>query len=428
MTNEVNRLTAIEVKTKPAGRYSDGANLFLNVSPSGARSWSFIFRFHGRTRHAGLGPLARVSLKDARERAAEGRALLGKGQDPIEVWRTAKRAAERPTFAEAVKEYHAAHCSEWRSEKHAAEWKRSLYAFAKPLMRLKVDEITAEDILACLKPVWNRRRESASRVRGRIEKVLGAAKAAGHIDKDKLNIARWKDGLEFRLAKKSKATHFRALPYQEAPTFIAELRERRFTPEGAYVVPAFALEWLILTACRSNEVFGATWNEVDLDAKGGPIWSIPPERTKRNREHVVPLTEGALAILEAMAAIKGEPFVIPGRDGKPPRECAPFVFPGRMDHAPLGNMAFVTILRHMKVDATAHGFRSAIRDFLGNETATPRDVCEAVLAHAVGDMTEQAYRRVDALAKRRIAMGLWDDFLRQPVDNVVPLAARAAKQ
>jgi integrase len=423
MAKETHKLTALEVKAAQPGRLSDGGNLFLTVSPTGSKAWVMIYRWHGRTRTAGLGPLDRVTLADARKKAAEGRRLLGDGQDPLSVWQAKRRAAERPTFEKAAAEYFAAHRSEWRSERHAREWRRSLYAYAKPLMRLKVDEIEAEDILACLKPVWNRRRESASRVRGRIELVLGAAKAAGHIPRDKANPAAWADNLKHRLAKKTKVEHFRALAYQDAPAFVTELRERRFTPEGAYVVPAFALEFCILTATRSNETFGATWSEIDLEAKGGPVWTVPAERTKRQREHVVPLSEGALAILDAMAAIKGAPFVIPGRNGDPPRECAPFIFPGHVDNAPLGPMAFVTVLRHMKVDATAHGFRSTFRDWSGNETATPRDVCEMALAHAVGDATEAAYRRSDAVAKRRVLMALWDAYLKQPVDNVIPLAA-----
>jgi integrase len=426
MGKEIHKLTALEVKAlSQPGRYGDGGNLFLTVSPSGAKAWAFIYRWHGRTRTAGLGSLDKVPLKTARERATEGRNLLGKREDPLAVWQAKKRAADRPTFQKAVDEYFTAHRSEWRSDRHAAEWKRSIAEYCKPLMRLKVDQIEADDVLACLQGPWKTSPETASRVRGRVERVLSAAKAAGHIHRDKLNVARWGDNLEHRLAKKPKVRHFRALDYQDAPRFVAELRGRRFTPEGAYCVNAFALEFCILYATRSNETLGAHWDEIDLDARHGPAWTIPAARTKRLREHVVPLTDAMLAILREMEAIKNAPFVIPGRGGNPPRRCAPFIFPGHVDNAPLGPMAFVTLLRRMKVPVTAHGFRSTIRDFLGNETSTPRDVCEAVLAHQVGNPTEAAYRRSDAIAKRRIAMDLWDAYLKQPADNVIPITKRA---
>jgi integrase len=412
MAKAMNRLTALSVRAmdKP-GRHSDGGGLYLSVSKAGGKSWTFLFQRHGRTREAGLGSVDRLSLKDARDKAAEGRRLLGQGSDPLDHWRRAERAADIPTFRQAADEYFQAHRSEWRNDRHAAEWRRSVEAYCKPLMGLRVNEIETLDVKQALKAVWGANPETASRVRGRIEKVLGACIAAGWISRDKANPARWKDNLAHLLARKPKVRHFAALPYEDAPEFVRQLRERRYSEAGAVVVPMFAFEFLILTACRSNEALGARWDEVDLRAK---TWTVPAERTKRLRAHVVPLSAPAIEILQEMADIR----------------CSDLVFPGKRDTWPLGPLTFVNILRRMKVKATAHGFRSSIRDYLGNETATPRDVCEAVLSHQLGDATEVSYRRQDALAKRRIAMDLWADYLAGPPaeapsreDNVVRLRA-----
>jgi integrase len=401
----INKLTALEVKalTRP-GRHSDGGNLFVVVSKTGTKSWSFLYQRHGRTREAGLGSIDRLPLKDARDKAAEGRQILGRGEDPLEIWRAKERAKAVPTFRQAVDEYFAAHRSEWRSDMHAAEWRRSLNVYAKPLMTLKVSEIDALDVERALKAGWLDAPETASRVRGRIERVLSACIAAGYIGRDKLNPARWRDNLEHRLAKKPRAKHFRALPYEDAPSFVAMLREQRYSETDAVIVPMFAFEFLILTAARSNEVLGAQWGEVNLEAK---TWTVPPERTKRLRAHVVPLSAAAIEILEEMAKIR----------------CSDLVFPGKRDTWPLGPLTFVNILRRMRVKATAHGFRSSFRDYAGNETAAPRDVCEAALSHAVGDATELAYRRQDALEKRRGLMEAWSAYLDRPDARVIRLRA-----
>jgi integrase len=404
MASTLNHLTALEVKNLAApGRHADGGNLFLVVSKTGTKSWSFLFQRHGRTREAGLGPLAKLSLKDARAKAEEGRRLLGQGLDPLDQWRSTQRAAKTPTFRQAVDEYYAAHSKEWRSDRHAAEWKRSVDVYAAPMMKLPVDQIEAADVLACLKKPWAEAPETASRVRGRIEQVLGAVQALGFIHRDKANAARW-ETLKHWLPKKPRAKHFAALPYEDAPEFVRMLREQRYSEAGAVIVPMFAFEFLILTACRSNEVLGAQWGEVDLEAK---TWTVPAERTKRLRAHVVPLSAGAIAILEEMAKIR----------------CSDLVFPGKRDDWPLGPLTFVNILRRWKVKATAHGFRSAFRDWAGNETATPRDICEHALAHQVGDETELAYRRSDALEKRRTLMEAWSTYLDRPDARVIRLRA-----
>jgi integrase len=399
------KLTALEVKalTRP-GRHSDGGNLFLTISKGGGKSWAFLYQRHGRTREAGLGSVDRLSLKDARAKAAEGRQILGRGEDPLELWRANARMSQVPTFRQAADEYFASHQKEWRSDRHAAEWRRSLAAYAAPLMALKVSEIDALDVERALKAGWEDAPETASRVRGRIEKVLGACIAAGYIGRDKLNPARWRDNLEHRLARKPRAKHFAALPYEDAPEFVRMLRAQRYSESGAVITPMFAFEFLILTACRSNETLGARWDEVNREAK---TWTVPAERTKRLRAHVVPLSSGALEILDEMAKIS----------------CSDLVFPGKRDTWPLGPLTFVNILRRWKVKATAHGMRSAFRDWAGNETVAPRDICEHALAHQVGDETELAYRRGDALEKRRALMEAWSTYLNEPDARVIRLRA-----
>jgi integrase len=411
LAQTLNKLTDREVKAiTKVGRHSDGGNLFLCVSPSGSKSWSMIYRFHGRSREGGLGPLAKVTLAMAREKADEGRKLLGKGLDPLTVWAAEKRAKEVPTFSSAAAAYFEAHKSEWRSSKHGAEWRRTIEVYCKPIANLPVNVITSDDVLGVLKPWWAKRPEAMSRLRGRIERVLGWAKASGHIPRDQINAALWRGELEHRLAKKPAPRHFRALPYTEAPAFVAELRSRRRLPGGGVNVPVFALEWLILTGTRTNETLGARWDEIDLDGKLGPIWTVPRERTKRFREHTVPITAGALAILDAMREIKA----------------GVVIFPGRHANWPMAPMIFIDYLRRLHVvNASAHGFRSTLRDYLGDQTSTPHDVAEAVLAHAVGSQVERSYRRGDALAKRRMALDLWDAFLASPAAAaVIPIGTK----
>jgi integrase len=408
LAKTTNKLTDKEVRaiTKP-GRHSDGGNLFLTVSKSGSKAWAMIYRHHGRSREAGLGTLDKVSLKLAREKAAAGRAILGENKDPITVWQSEKRATEVPTFAEAAEQYYEAHKSDWRSDKHGREWRRSIKAYTRSIAGLKVSEITSDDVFAVLKPIWGKKTETASRLRGRIEKVLGWAKASKFIDKNTINAALWKGELEHRLAKKPKQEPFRALPYEQAPSFLAELRGQRRLPAGGVNVPAYALEWLILTGTRTNETLGARWDEIDLGGKLGPLWVVPPGRTKRNREHAVPLGAGCLAVLDAMREIRA----------------GVMIFPGRHANWPLAPMTFIDLLRRWRprVDTTAHGFRSSLRDYLGNETSTPHDVCEEILAHAVGDATVRSYRRGDAVKKRRKALDAWDRYLSPAAGSVVAL-------
>lgn len=368
--------------TEP-GRHSDGGGLYLNVTPSGARSWLFMWKRDGRRREMGLGPLASVPLAKAREKAAACRALVADGLDPIEQARAAK-SAERsvPTFGETAQHYIDAKASEWRNAKHHAQWRMTLDVYAAALRDLPVDRISTQDVLAALRPIWLDKPETASRLRGRIEHVLDAAGASGHRRGE--NPARWRGHLDKLLPKRQKLSrgHHAALPYEQVPAFLARLRAR-------VSIAALALEFAILTAARSREVLEARWSELDLTAG---IWTVPAARMKAGRPHRVPLSGRALEILRVLVDLR----------------TGDFVFPGQKEGRPLSTMALEMVLRRMKVDdATVHGFRSSFRDWAGEETPFPREVAEAALAHVIGDKAEQAYRRGDALEKRRAMMEAW---------------------
>ena len=257
----------------------------------------------------------------------------------------------------------------------------TLATYAAPLRTMPVDTVSTDDVLSVLKPIWTEKPETASRVRGRIEKVLDAAKAKGFRAGE--NPARWRGHLDHLLPRPSKLTrgHHAAMPYEEVPAFIASLRERD-------ALAAVALELCILTAARSGELLGMRWDEIDLQ---NAVWSLPAGRMKAGRPHRVPLSTRAVAILRKLEKSKRGEFVFAGHA------------PGR----PLSNMAMDMLLRRMNVDVTVHGFRSSFRDWAGNETPSPREVVETALAHVIGDKAEQAYRRSDALEKRRKLMEAW---------------------
>jgi integrase len=381
------KLSARAAATTKPGRYCDGHGLWLAVSPSGARKWVFRFTFDGRVTEMGLGNAA-VSLATARDKAAEARKLVASGINPIEARRKAERiAAQKPTFGQCADALLEAKSSEWRNEKHRAQWRMTLAEYAKPLRAIPVDEVDTEAVLGVLQPIWQDKPETASRFRGRIEAVLDAARAKGHIARNEANPARWRGHLDKLLPKRRKLTrgHHAAMPFDDVPEFIGRLRDRE-------AMAALALEFLVLTATRSGEVLGARWAEFDLVAK---VWAIPAGRMKAGREHRVPLSGRAMAILENLAE---------GRIGE-------FVFPGQRPDQPLSCMAMEMVLRRMKVEGvTVHGFRSTFRDWCGEVTSFPREIAEAALAHVAGDATERAYRRGDALEKRRTLMEAWAAF------------------
>jgi integrase len=409
MAKETNRLTPLRVKslTKP-GRYADGDRLYLNVSKKGARSWVLIYRWNGRPKEAGLGSLADVPLKSARIKAKEGGELLARKPpiDPLTVWRKPERE-EIPTFAPATTTYLESKIAGWRNARHQRQVAAMLAKHCGSLARIPVNEIATADVLKVVKPVWNRTPPTANRLRGHIEGVLNVARAHGHIPTDAPNPARWKGHLELLLPKRSSVTqNFAAMPYAEVPTFVGELRELRCDATGAFCVPAFALEFTILTVARSAETLGALWVEIDWTERK---WTLPAGRTKAQREHVVPLSSGAIAVLEAVREISSSPLI----------------FPGARKYAPAPGKVFERMLQRMGRAVTTHGFRSSFRDWCGDETEHSRETAEAALAHVVGDRTERAYRRGDALKKRRALMEAWSAYVTgaEPEGNVVPLRA-----
>lgn len=393
MALALNKLNArgVTAITKP-GRHGDGGGLYLVVDKSGAKRWVFLYRRDGTLREMGLGGLKAVTLARARELAGEARANLQAGVDPIGAKNSTPVAV--PTFGEEADDFIVAMGPQFRNAKHLDQWKMTLKIYAAPLRAKRVDEVTTADVLEVLKPIWLTKPETAARLRGRIERVLDAAKARGHRSGE--NPALWRGHLDKLLPKRRKLSrgHHAAMPYGDVPAFVADLRKRE-------AMAARALEFTILTAARSGETFGATWKEIDFDAA---LWTVPAERMKAGREHRVPLTPRAVEILNELAGLGANSDA--------------HMFPGQREGRPLSTMAMDMILRRMKVDFTVHGFRSSFRDWAGEETAFPRDVAEAALAHVVGDQTERAYRRGDALEKRRKLMAAWADFC----ETTVPVA------
>ncbi|MBZ6079177.1 tyrosine-type recombinase/integrase [Microvirga puerhi] len=379
--NRLHKLSARTVATldRP-GRHSDGGGLYLSISPSGARSWVFMWKVAGKRREMGLGPLRDVPLAKARQRAADARQKLVDGLDPI----AARARPKVMTFGEAADALIKSMSSSWRNEKHRAQWVMTLTTYCAPLREKLIDAVATEDVLNVLMPLWTTKPETASRLRGRIERVFDFAQARGQRSGE--NPARWRGHLDAILPKRAKLTrgHHKALPFTDVPDFMAVLRQQ----EG---VAARALEFAILTAARSGEVLGARWDEIDLE-RG--LWTVPRERMKAGREHRVPLSARSVEILRELEQVRLNAFV----------------FPGMKREKPLSAMALEMVLRRMKVDATVHGFRSAFRDWAGERTSFPREIAEAALAHLVGDAIERAYRRGDALEKRRRLMDAWARF------------------
>ena len=390
MARSIQRLTALKVaRAKPRGLYADGGGLYLQIARNGSRSWLYRYTLGGKTRHMGLGPLDVVSLADARTAALECRRLCQAGVDPIEQ-REASRteahlaAARAMTFDECAERYMAAHAAGWRNSKHRAQWSATLQTYVTPVLgSLPIQEIDTGLVMQVLEPIWTVKPETASRLRGRIEKVLNWATAGGFRQGE--NPARWRGHLENLLphhARVRKVKHHAALPYSEIGAFMADLRERKG-------VAAAALDFLILTAARTSEVIGACWHEIDIPMQ---TWIIPADRMKTREEHRVPLSKTALSVLEQMRAIRHDEFI----------------FPSAKKGKPLSNMALLVLLRRMGRDnVTAHGFRSTFRDWAAERTNFPPEVAEMALAHTISNKVEAAYRRGDLFEKRRRLMDAW---------------------
>ncbi|QBR71886.1 integrase [Beijerinckiaceae bacterium] len=393
------KLTAREVAAlSTPGLHSDGNRLYLAIDGQSRKRWIFRYQTKGRQRDLGLGIPLDVSLADARAKAEGANALLRQGVDPIDQKKQVAIALVVPTFGQYVEEFLATKESGWSNPKHRAQWRATLATYATPLNALPLDKIATADVLKVLQPIWAEKPETASRLRGRIEAVLDAAKAAGHRVGE--NPAAWAGNLKHLLPKRQASQeHHVAVPYADVPAFTKRLREQAG-------LGALALEFTILTAARSGETRGATWSELDLEAK---IWTIPAVRMKASREHRVPLSDRAIEILKE---------VKPLANGE-----AGLVFPGLRHGKPLSDMSLTAVLRRMKVNSTCHGFRSTFRDWAGDHTVFQREIVEAALAHVVGDKAEQAYRRGDALQKRRALMAAWASYL-----DAVPANVTALKQ
>lgn len=377
------------------GMTGDGLGLYLQITAGGSVSWIYRFKLQGKQRYMGLGSFPETSLAEARERASDNRKLVKSGIDPMEVAIEKGHADEvTPSFTSCAARYIMSHRRSWRNAKHARQWVSTLKTYARPVIGAKpVDEVTTQDVLKILSPIWTSKTETAKRVQGRIENVLDYA--AAHNYRDPVNPARWRGHLDKLLAKPSrvkKVTHHPAMPYEEVADFMAEL-------QGYTSISSKALQFLILTATRTSEVLRSEWPEIDLDNE---TWTIPADRMKARREHRVPLSRQAVELLTQLPRVKGNPYV----------------FPGARYGRPLSNMAMLQLMRGMgfgldgeRGDYVPHGFRSSFRDWTGEVTSYPRDVAEMALAHTIENKVEAAYRRGDLFEKRRAMMQEWADYV-----------------
>lgn len=413
MGRAIHRLSAADLKRRAPGMYADGGGLVLQATkgPDGRlrRSWIFRYTIAGRARYMGLGSTITVSLSEARDLATAQRKLLLIGTDPIE-HRNAERAARSvaaarvATFDECIAAYLAAHRDAWRNEKHAKQWDTPLRRSISPVLgKLPVAQIDTPMLIKALRPMWDRTPTTAARVRGRIELILDWATVSGFRQGE--NPARWDGHLEFILPAARKLQpikHHPAMPYTAVPAFMARLREI----DGAV---ARALEFLILTAARSGEARAATWDEIDIGQK---VWVLPAARTKAHREHRVPLSPRALEIANQMLTQR--------RKGR-------LVFPGRGDGISVSEAGVRYVMQSLGCGVyTVHGFRSAFRDWCGEQTNFPREVAEAALEHRVGNAVEQAYARGDLFEKRARLMTAWAAFCELPASRATVTPIRRA--
>jgi integrase len=388
-------LTALAVsKLRRTGLHAVGgaAGLGLKVMPSGSRAWVLRTVVAGKRREYGLGGFPTVTLASARERAKAMLDQLFEGIDPAETKKQSKSAlaaqrARAVNFKSLAEQYIAQHEASWKNAKHAAQWTSTLEAYAFPVCgHMVASDINTATVLRILEPLWLKKTETASRLRGRVEAVLDYAAAKGL--REGPNPARWKGNLALTLPAKRKVSpveHHPAIPVQDMPKFFKSLQQREGTA-------ARALEFLILTAARSGEVRGAQWSEIDLNKK---IWTVPAERMKAKREHRVPLSTQAITLLKSLES----------------KNAGALIFPGSKPTAKLSDMALTVLMRRMEINAVPHGLRSSFRDWVGEETGHPREVAEMALAHIVANATEGSYARGDLFEKRKLMMQDWATYL-----------------
>lgn len=388
------------------GLHADGAGLYLSVTAKKAEGFSksWLVRYtapNGKRREQGLGSYPEITLAAARRIASAKREQARSGIDPIEVEHQARREAAREaahavSFRECAEAYLAANEGQWRNDKHRKQWRATLLTYAYPIFGdVSVSQIDTALVTRALDPIWTTKAETARRVRGRIETVLDWATVRGH--REGPNPARWRGHLDKAMPKVSKASrvkHHAALPFADMPTFMTTLR--RATGSSA-----LALEFTILTAARTSEVLGARWSEIDLARR---VWTVPAARMKTAREHRVPLSSAAIAVLDVLRPITDDvrSDVYHGER---------HIFVGGKREGALSNMALLMTLRRMRrSDLTAHGFRSTFRDWTSEKTNFPGEVAEAALSHAISDRVEAAYRRGDLFEKRRHLMAAWGAY------------------
>jgi len=384
--------TLVIDRKMPPGRYGDGGGLYLLVGPTGSKSWVFRYKVNRVERAMGLGPYPTVTLADARKKAEHCRRLRAERRDPLaeaaaERERAKIEAARATTFKQCADAYLAVHEAGWKNPKHRQQWRNTLETYAYPVIgSLPVQTVDVPLLLKILQPLWATKTVTAGRVRSRIEAILDWAKVNKYREGE--NPARWRGNLDQALPKPSKVhrvKHHPALPYTEAPAFLVRLRQRK-------AIAALACEFLILTAGRTSPVLDCKWQEID---ELGAVWTVPAEKMKSDRDHRVPLSKPALAILEQMKRLRRDEYV----------------FPGNEKNAPLSNMAILTLLHRMgRSDITGHGFRSTFKDWTAECTNFANEVSEMALAHVVGDKVEAAYRRGVMFEKRRRLMEAWAQY------------------
>lgn len=390
------KITAVTVlKIKDKGCYPDGDNLYLQVGATGTKSWLFRYMLNGKAKNMGLGSANAISLAEARDKAAEARKLLASGIDPqadkkARIEQAKLEAAKEMTFEQCATAYITAHKDGWKNAKHIWQWENTLERFVYPIFgKLPVQDVDVGLVMKVLEPIWKTKTETATRVRGRIERVLDWANSREYRSGE--NPARWRGKLENLLpapSKIRKVCHQPALPYHKIADFIEQIKQ-------IDSLPSLALQLTILTATRTGETLNAKWQEIDLK---NCVWVIPAERMKMGKEHRVPLTAPALKILKKLHEAQINDFVFPSNKGKP-----------------LSNMAMMMMVRRMgRDDFVVHGFRSTFRDWCAEQTNYPREIAEAALAHAVGDKVEAAYRRSDLFEKRRQLMNEWARYCETP--------------